>query len=115
MWLFMNDSFLSVVADTKHPNNLLVRARMHGDIEAVVPNAKVTIDMTCDYPCRASINRHIFAIRMSERIADIEYDSFKDTCADPHRHNAYMSVWSVMINEFQKVCSKYKWPVKEVK
>lgn len=44
MWVFMSDSFLSIVADSTVSKSdcLLVRARREGDIERVFPEAKVT-------------------------------------------------------------------------
>ena len=39
MWIFQNDSFLSIVAHRDKPGMLLVRARKAGDIEAVFPEA----------------------------------------------------------------------------
>jgi hypothetical protein len=41
MWVFLNDSFLSIVAHRTEPGVLLVRARTAGDIEAVFPQAHV--------------------------------------------------------------------------
>jgi hypothetical protein len=37
----MNKSFLSIVADLDNPDNLLVRARIRGDIERLFPEADV--------------------------------------------------------------------------
>jgi hypothetical protein len=41
MWIFLNDSFLSIVANRELAGVLLVRARKEGDIEAVFPDATV--------------------------------------------------------------------------
>ena len=40
MWIFLSDSFLSIVAHRDKPGVLLVRARRAGDIEAVFPDVK---------------------------------------------------------------------------
>lgn len=34
MWVFLNNSFLSIVADKENANRILVRARKKGDIQA---------------------------------------------------------------------------------
>ena len=34
MWIFMNDSMLSIVAHKDKPEHLLVRSRIEGDIES---------------------------------------------------------------------------------
>ena len=41
MWLCLNDAFLSIVALPGHPDELLVRARIAGDIERLFPAAQV--------------------------------------------------------------------------
>lgn len=39
MWVFLNNSFLSIVAHRDKPDVLIVRARRAGDIEAIFPQA----------------------------------------------------------------------------
>jgi hypothetical protein len=55
MWVFLNDSFLSIVARRDQPGMLLVRARKAGDIEAVFPEAQTRVDDMADYPHRAEV------------------------------------------------------------
>lgn len=100
MWIFMNDSFLSIVQDTKRPLNLLVRARAKHDIGRVFPEIVVTktLDGDHDYGYRASIPRGLVAERIGKKLSEIEYPNFKDSI--PHdedlRHSSYTVIWSIM-------------------
>lgn len=52
MWISLSDSFLSIVAlegPAADPAQLLVRARVAGDIERVFPTAMVTHTPKHDY------------------------------------------------------------------
>ena len=40
MWIILNKSFLSIVKNRNDENELLVRARVKGDIQRVFKNAK---------------------------------------------------------------------------
>jgi NAD(P)-dependent dehydrogenase (short-subunit alcohol dehydrogenase family) len=57
MWIFLKDSFLSIVDKGGDGTTLLVRARKRGDIENVFPNAKVVEGGGTDYGFRARIHR----------------------------------------------------------
>lgn len=99
MWIFMNDSFLSIVSDQEKPGNLLVRARIKGDIERVFTEAKVSHTPDFDYYYRASLPGKEVAGRMAELITSIDYSNFKNSVKDHSRHNAYFDVWDVMREE----------------
>lgn len=96
MWIFQNDSFLSIVAHRDKPGVLLVRARKAGDIEAVFAGAESWVDETADYPHRAEVPADDVATVLAERVRGIGYPNFKDSVRDKGRHDAYMGVWSVM-------------------
>ena len=96
MWIFLNDSFLSIVADRDQPNSLMVRARIRGDIERVFPGYDVVETPSADYAFRATIPRRIVAGRLAAYAASIGYDNFKDSVADYARHDAYIGVWTTM-------------------
>lgn len=98
MWIFMNDSMLSIVASRDDSDQLLVRARNKGDIERVFPNADVFEDPLADYLHRAFIPRDKVMQAIAERLVDIDYDNFKSSIppGDAKRHDAYLGVWSVM-------------------
>ena len=96
MWIFLNDSFLSIVAHRNKPGLLLVRARKAGDIEAVFPDAKTWVDERADYPHRAEVPAENVAEAVAARVRAIGYDNFKDSVRERGRHDVYMDVWSVM-------------------
>ena len=49
MWIFLPESFISVVQKPGDTDTLTVRARIQGDIEAVFPDAVVEADKGTDY------------------------------------------------------------------
>ena len=49
MWIQLNNAFLSIVENRKKTTELLVRARVRGDIEKVFPEADVFEDNNADY------------------------------------------------------------------
>jgi len=101
MWVFLNDSFLSIVEDrSKLDDRLLVRARFEGDIERAFPRARVSRTPEADYPYRASLPRKVVARRLAEAVEKIDYPSFKDSIPDAvatgRREAAYFRVWADM-------------------
>jgi hypothetical protein len=102
MWIFLKDSFLSIVdkGDDTH-KTLLVRARYKGDIERVFPGATVEHSLTTDYHFRARIDRDFVADAIAESVRSIDYGNFKNTVTNAQRHNAYLGVWYEMF-KFQK-------------
>jgi hypothetical protein len=103
MWIMQNNSFLSVIASDRDETVLVVRARRHGDIEAVFgPEVEVTTLPGRDYQFRAFIRRDIVASVMAAAIMQIDYHNFKGSTKDRHLHDAYMKVWHVM-EELQEI------------
>lgn len=96
MWLFLSDSFLSIVDKGGDGLTLLVRARKAGDIERVFPTAEVVKGGGTDYLFRARIDREEVVLRMAEAVRNIGYNNFKSSVKDHTRHDAYMGVWEVM-------------------
>ncbi len=98
MWIFLNDPFLSVVADKADPTGerLLVRARRAGDIERVFPDAEVFQVTVSDYSFRAWVARQRVADALAARVTSIDYPNFKGSIADHELHDAAMDVWGVM-------------------
>lgn len=99
MWIFTSNAFLSIVdkAPAKH-DELLVRARRQGDIEAVFPNAKVMKTIGSDYLFRACVKRIDIAAAMVKMVNELNYDNFKDSIpmADKQLKHACHGVWDVM-------------------
>lgn len=103
MWIFLSNSFLSVVADNKDVDGprLLVRARRQGHIENVFPNAEVQETPNADYAFRAWITRDQLKQAMMSEIDNMEYTNFKNSIDDPHYHDACLEAWFAM-NNFQR-------------
>lgn len=96
MWLFTQDGFFSLVQDRNEPKNLLVRARVKGDIERYWPDATVKMTPNADYLFRASISKASVAKVMQKAILDIDYDNYKDNISDHDRSVWYFRVWEAM-------------------
>lgn len=99
MWICLNDSFLSIVEDSSSesvPANLLVRSRVPGHLEALFPEADIRADEGSDYRFRASVNRHLVANTLLNRVLAIDYTNFKDSVRSRPLHDAYMGFWTIM-------------------
>ena len=95
MWVLLNNAFFSIVKNRNKKNELLVRARIKGDIEKVFPEANTFEDENADYRYRAFIETSIVADKISNEIFKINYDNFKNTISkdDLNRTIAYGNVW----------------------
>jgi hypothetical protein len=98
MWIFLNDAFLSVVADKHDPHGprLLVRARREGDIERVFADAQVATTVDADYRFRAWLPRAQVAAVLQQQVEALAYPNFKSSIRDHAYHDAAMGAWSVM-------------------
>lgn len=102
MWIFLNDSFVSVVEDRADSSLLVVRARKEGDVErflqgAMAAELRVVQTDHADYRFRASVPRRVVA-RVLEAVAlSLDYPNFKDSVDDDERHAIYSRVWSVAL------------------
>lgn len=96
MWIFLNDAFLSVVADKNSDDMLLVRGRINGDIERVFPDFPVVENAGTDYRFRALVPRSVVADALAKTVDAIGYHNFKGSVKEKPRHHKYMHVWSVM-------------------
>ncbi|NOU41521.1 MAG: hypothetical protein HOO85_09665 [Methylotenera sp.] len=97
MWIFMSDSFLSIVDKGDHTGKtLLVRGRKKGDIERAFPSAKVIEGAGTDYRFRTRVEREEVALKMADAVRNIKYPNFKSTVKEHDKHDAYMKVWSAM-------------------
>ena len=102
MWIVLNKSFLSIVKNRNNENQLLVRARVNGDIEKVFPDADIFEDKDADYKYRSYIDREVVANAIGKELLNINYDNFKSSVSkdDGIRGNAYMKVW-IALNQMQ--------------
>jgi len=101
MWVFLNNSFLSIVQKPGQKDSLTVRARIRGDIERVCPGAGVSENTGTDYKFRAVVDRKEIAKALSENIMNLTASNFKASVSDPDRHDAYYKVWCAM-NNYQR-------------
>jgi len=47
-----------------------------------------------DYAYRFRVDKNVLARAVSSLVARIDYDNFKNTQGDYHRHGVYFNVWS---------------------
>ena len=99
MWIIMNDAFLSVVQNIYDEDELLVRARVEGDIERVFQDAEVFADEGSDYKYRSYLNKREVAKVIEWNVLDIDYGNFKHSVpkSDKKRRSAYDRVWSDLL------------------
>ncbi len=102
MWIFLNDAFLSIVADRDNGDNLLVRARFPGDITTVFPSAEVAETRRADYRFRARLSRAEVASAIAQALASMTATNFKNSVRERWRHDVYLNVWGVMSNAQHK-------------
>lgn len=101
MWLFFNDSMLSVTKPSgSGQDEILVRSRKKQDILLVFPDVEDIIEATPfrDYPYRVMLSAKRVAEVVAKRILAINYDNFKASISikDEHRHDVYTRIWSTM-------------------
>ena len=97
MWIFLNNAFVSIVADRENSSRLLVRARFGGDIQRAF-GQDVTERETphADYRFRAFLDRERVGATLQAQIMAIDYPNFKASVEDHARHDVYLDVWDVM-------------------
>ena len=93
MWIQFNNAFLSIVVNRDNKLDLLVRARIKGDIEKIFPDADVFEDENADYKYRAFISKAKVAARIMLKMTQINYDNFKNSVKEIERKNAYSNIW----------------------
>ena len=99
MWIFLNNAFLSIVANRHDDSQYLVRARVQGDLERVFgDHIQVIVTEDSDYRYRAFLDRETVTTIIGNHLQNIDYDNFKNSIApgDKYRSRHYASVWHVM-------------------
>ena len=109
MWIFLNNSFLSIVENRTNKEELLVRSRIKGDIENVFPDSNVFEMKNADYKYRSFIKKTDVSNKLKNIVENINYDNFKSSISSDQtkRHNSYLNVW----NELRKL-QKLKFLIK---
>lgn len=100
MWIAMNDSFVSVVANRNDPKGVVVRARVKEDLVALFPlHANDIVEMTeSDYRWRLFLDKKYVSTVIAERVMNIDYDNFKNSVPKIWRKRAYNNIWATMYN-----------------
>jgi len=101
MWIQFNNAFLSIVENREKKIELLVRARVKGDIEKVFPEADIFEDNNADYKYRAFISKAIVAEKIMLKVTEINYDNFKNSVEEIERKKVYGNIWAEL-RKFQK-------------
>ena len=99
MGIIMNNSYFSIVENIDNKNELLVKARVKGDIERVFSNAEVFADEGSDYKYRSFLPKREVAKIIEWNVLDIDYGNFKHSVAksDEKRRSANDRVWSDLL------------------
>lgn len=106
MWVFLKNSFLSVVQSPDNPAILVVRARVRGDIEAVFPVATIEETPYRDYRFRTYLRREEVAQALYSEVWNLTATNFKNSVDNKDRHDAYLDVWSAMYMYQQRELEK---------
>lgn len=98
MWIFLKNAFVSITNNEKQPGTVLLRARLRGDLENLLPGVEVWEDAGTDYRFRASLSVEEVGGILTERISEIDYTSFTGSVdpADRARMCAYQKILGVM-------------------
>ena len=96
MWIFLNNSFLSIVENRNNKGDLLVRSRIKGDIEKIFPCSDVFEMNNSDYKYRSYIKKTDVSSKLKNIVEEINYDNFKNSIPSDQseRHNSYLNVWA---------------------
>lgn len=98
MWIFLNNSFLSIVENRNNKDELLVRSRIKGDIDKIFPDTNVFELENSDYKYRSYIQKSQVSEKIKDIIQNINYDNFKNSISknEDKRHSSYINVWNEM-------------------
>lgn len=90
MWIYMNNSFLSIVeSDELH---LTVCAHRQEDIGRIFPDIEICETPERDYRYRAVLQRRYAAIAIAQHIMRIGYCNLKDSVKEDDRLEIYSAV-----------------------
>ena len=98
MWVFLNNSFLSIVENRNNKEELLVRSRVRGDIDKIFPDSNIFEMENSDYKYRSYIKKREVSEKIREIVTNINYDNFKNSISksEDQRHSSYLNVWNEM-------------------
>ena len=98
MWVFLNNSFLSIVENRNNKEELLVRSRVRGDLDKIFPNSNIFEMENSDYKYRSYIKKIEVSEKIREIVININYDNFKNSISksEDQRHSSYLNGWNEM-------------------
>lgn len=112
MWIFTQDGFFSIVKKDCGDDELLVRARVRGDLEAFIARTgkdnrdtfgpfEIVEVPHADYLFRVTLPYWMITEYLAVAAEGIDYDNFKDSLPANSplsfvRRCAYMKVWGAM-------------------
>ena len=98
MWVFLNNSFLSIVENRNNKEELLVRSRVRGDIDKIFPDSNIFEMENSDYKYRSYIKKIEVSEKIREIVTNINYENFKNSISksEDQRHSSYLNVWNEM-------------------
>lgn len=98
MWLFLNDSFVSIVEHRDDPDTLLVRGRFRGDAARFLglPQHHEVELATADYRWRVITSRATVEKALLRAVRRARYPNFKDSIRTAWRKAIALRVWSIL-------------------
>ncbi len=101
MWIASKLGFFSIVAHRDQPGQVMIRARIKGDLENLLadvwPKPPIFDTPVADYRFRVIMPKLDASFLISDLVASIDYSNFKDTVADQpdqlDKLPAYSSLW----------------------
>ena len=110
MWVFVNDSFVSIVEHDSDATLLQVRARRKVDIKNFLGKEIIPTEIietpSADYSFRVFLPRFEVARIVSNKIAQIDYGNFKNSIEDDALHDMAAEVWQ---SGYRNLDSKSIW------
>lgn len=76
-WILFPDAFVSVVTHEDQPTKVVVRARLRGDIERLLPGAEVEKTPQADYLYRVTVDRNWLTEAVAFRLRQMTYTNVK--------------------------------------
>ncbi|WP_144605446.1 hypothetical protein [Algoriphagus algorifonticola] len=105
MWIASKNGFLSVVQHREKPDQVVVRARVRKDLEAIFHEGSIIETPDGDYRFRVFISKQEAVALIAKQVQDIDYPNFKNAIAQTPQQrdklSAYHDIWTVMWNYAQ--------------
>ncbi len=103
MWVITRHGFYSAVQHRDDGGQILVRARVRSDLDAMLAllgrDSEVVSDPCADYRFRTTIERGAWAAFLAAEAAGVDYESHaKEAMAgsDRRRYDAYLDCWAAL-------------------